>query len=233
MPFDKSKRLRVEELMDAPDVDPAKLASALTFIRWINRVLGYNKSVVNQVARVLGKNTSREMSILDVATGSGDLPADLLEFGKQHGLKLGLVGLDLHARTLQQAQEFLDKCRVQLVRADALALPFADQSFDVVTANLFLHHLSDEMAINTLREMARVSRRAVVVADLIRRRRAYAWITLLTLPCSTIVRHDARASVAHAFSVEEMKSLFERAGLDGADVQVTFGHRTISTWLRK
>ena len=51
----------------------------------------------------------------------------------------------------------------RLARADALALPYADASFDLVYGWEMLHHISDPGAV--VREMARVSRRYVLVVE--------------------------------------------------------------------
>src|SRR5207247_4008528 len=85
--------------------------------------------------------------------------------------------------------------RLQFVRANALHLPFADASFDYAHTAMFLHHLDDADAAAVLREMARVSRRGIIAADLLRNRRAYAWITPFTLMARPLVRHHARVTV--------------------------------------
>jgi ubiquinone/menaquinone biosynthesis C-methylase UbiE len=117
--------------------------------------------------------------------------------------------------------------RLQFVRADALHLPFADGAFDYATTAMFLHHLDDDAAVAVLREMDRVARRGVIVADLLRNRRAYAWITLFTLLSGPMVRHDARASVAQAFTREEALRLRDRARLHFAEYHRHFGHRWV------
>lgn len=114
---------------------------------------------------------------------------------------------------------------LQFVQADALHLPFADASFDYVLTAMFLHHLDDGAAAAVLREMGRVARRGVVAADLLRHRRAYAWITLLTLLSGPMVKHDARASVAQAFTKPEVLRLRDAAGLGFARYYRHFGHR--------
>ena len=90
MPFDPTRRNLVDELMDAPDVNPAELRRALAFIRRINTFLGYNSSVAR---RAIAATPSPTASVLDVATGSGDLLVSLAKRSPQ----LKLVGLDRHA----------------------------------------------------------------------------------------------------------------------------------------
>jgi hypothetical protein len=75
--------------------------------------------------------------------------------------------------------------------------------------------------------MGRVARRGVIAADLLRHRRAYAWITLFTLASNPMVRHDARVSVAQAFNRAEVLDLRDRAGLQFAQFYRHFGHRFV------
>jgi hypothetical protein len=148
--------------------------------------------------------------VLDVCCGSADF-----DDGSP-----GYVGLDFHEGTLGIAREW--RPTATLVRGDALTLPFADGSFDVSVCQMALHHFSTGQAMRILGEMERVSRRGWVAADLLRRRRASAWIRLFPLAAGPMVKHDARLSVRQAWSVDEASDLAEHFG---AAFKVTFGHR--------
>lgn len=222
--------MRVPERMDADDVDPRELARALGFIRRINRWLGYNRVVCRAIADVIASlSASRRLSVLDVAAGSGDLFVELAAHVRR---PLTLIALDRHRATIDEGIRQASEAGVRFVAGDALALPFADASVDVVVSTMFLHHLSDEQAIAAVREMRRVAREAVVIADLIRDARAFRWISLFTTFSSPMIRHDARASVAHAFTLGEMRRLVTDAGLADAQVTRTFAHRSLVAWQR-
>ncbi len=77
-----------------------------------------------------------------------------------------VVGLDLNRASLAQASS----PRQFKVCGNALALPFADQSFDGVVCFGLLHHLDDHQAKTALAEMQRVARAAapVLVFDAVR-----------------------------------------------------------------
>ena len=197
--------------MDAPDVDPAALRRSLAFIRRINALLRYNAATVAAVRDLLPAGGS----VLDVACGSADLHDDLPG-------SLKYVGLDFHAATLAVAAEPRAKRAPPLVRGDALSLPLADKSIDVAVCQMALHHFDTKQATAILREMDRVSRVGWVAADLLRRRRAAAWIRLFTLFASPMVKHDARVSVRQAWSPAEARALGEPFG---ARYRSAFGHR--------
>jgi ubiquinone/menaquinone biosynthesis C-methylase UbiE len=111
------------------------------------------------------------------------------------------------------------------VRASALSAPFASRSFDYAITSMFLHHLDDDDAVRVLREMNRVARRGLIASDLLRHRRAYAWISLFTLTAGPMVRHDARVSVAQSFEKDEVLRLRERADIGFTQFHQHFGHR--------
>ena len=229
MSWPRDRRLMRPERMDDPAADAAELRHSLAFIRRVNTLLGYNRSTVRHLARFSRTwEGDRPVTVLDVATGSGDLPRVIARWARRRGFDVRVVGVDLHETTLREASALTPPWQyphVRFLRADALRLPFADGSFDYATTGHFLHHLGDDDAVAAVREMARVARRGLVVADGLRHRRAYAWITLFTLLSGPMVRHDARASVAQAFTKAEVLRLRERAGIGFARYHRHFGHR--------
>ncbi|MFW5748637.1 MAG: class I SAM-dependent methyltransferase [Chloroflexota bacterium] len=97
----------------------------------------------------------RAPMVLDVATGTGRLPDAVLN----HTLFQGrVIGVDASRRMLVKAAAKLaaDGDRVTLVWADALDLPFLDESFDVVTCLEALEFMPDQM--RALDELLRVLR---------------------------------------------------------------------------
>ena len=96
------------------------------------------------------------MSAVDVGCGPGALTAVLVE-------RLGAA----HVRAADPSAPFVEACRarlpgVEIVVADAAALPFADGSADATLAQLVVNFLPDAEA--GVRAMARVTRPGGVVA---------------------------------------------------------------------
>jgi ubiquinone/menaquinone biosynthesis C-methylase UbiE len=94
---------------------------------------------------------------LDVACGTG--------FLTRH-LRGEVVGLDQSASMLEVASAQVP--HAEFVQGDALALPFADGSFDRVFASYFYCHLEDEDRRRFLREVRRVARELVLVGTVLR-----------------------------------------------------------------
>jgi demethylmenaquinone methyltransferase / 2-methoxy-6-polyprenyl-1,4-benzoquinol methylase len=85
---------------------------------------------------------------LDVATGTGDLAVALRETGAE------VVGCDFSEEMLERARRKEPSVRFEW--ADALALPYEDDSFDAATVGFGARNFSD--LSRGLREMARVVR---------------------------------------------------------------------------
>lgn len=101
-------------------------------------------------------------TLLDVGFGPGTITADLAEIVAPGQL----VGVERAETALAAAQQVVDERRlgnVELRVADAYALPFADDSFDVVHCHQVLQHVADPAAV--LREMARVAKRVVAARE--------------------------------------------------------------------
>jgi hypothetical protein len=226
--FSLCRRVRRAEFMDQPQADPRELLRSLRFIRRVNRFLGYNRVLLRHLERFShGWKRGEPIEILDLATGSADVPRAILRWGRRNGWDLRIVAIDFHPFTARLAAAESAGPHLRIIQADALDPPFAEGSFDYVLASLFLHHLSEDEAVRLLRAMDRLSRRGMIVADLLRHRRAYVWISLLTLLSNRMVRHDARASVAHAFTRDEALRLRDDAGLSYLRYYRHFGHRFV------
>jgi ubiquinone/menaquinone biosynthesis C-methylase UbiE len=222
------RRQRENEWMDEPGVDPDLLARSLGYIRAVNRWFGYTRATLSHFERfAAGWERGKIVRVLDVATGSGDVPAALIGWGRRRGFDVRVLGVDLHEKTIREAAGQVRDNRVAFARGDALRLPFADGAFDYAMCSMFLHHLDDEVVVRVLREMNRVSRGGLVAADLIRDRRALMWIRLFSLTANPIVRHDAAVSVRQAFRRDEIVDLARRAGLDYVRYFTHFAYRFV------
>ena len=226
---DLTHRRREAEWMDAPGVDRALLDDSLRYIRRVNALLRYTRATMSHLERFSRRwRLGERIDILDVATGSADVPLAIVNWARPRGFDVRVVGLDLHETTCDLARAATrHEPAIEIVRGDALDPPFEPRSFDYALCSMFLHHLSDDDAVRALAAMGQVARRGVIAADILRHRRAYAWITLFTLASNPMVRHDARVSVAQAFNRVEVLELRDRAGLRFAQFHRHFGHRFV------
>jgi SAM-dependent methyltransferase len=224
------RRDRVPELMDWPGLDPAEHRTALAALARINRLSLSAEALWPPIAR-LARTAGRPLRVLDIATGSGDVPVRLWAKARRAGLAVEFAGCDVSPTAVAEAARHADSA-VRLFTHDAIRDPLPD-GFDVVTCSLFLHHLSDDDAVTALRRMKGAGR-LVLVNDLARSRFNYlaVWLACHLTTRSRVVRFDGPASVRSAFTPAEALALAGRAGLTGARVSRRFPCRFLLSWSR-
>ena len=207
-------------MLDEAGLPTEEVERSLADIRWINRFWGGHR-----VARsaVLGAIVSagRPQTLLDLGSGSTDVPTDLARRAARRGVRLEVFSLDVQVAHLATARGIYGKNAPALVAGDAKRTPFPDASFDWVISAQFFHHFSPEENVGILREMARLARRGLFVLDL--RRHAVARLAVIGLGPflfrSGITRVDARMSVEQAYTPAEVGEIARRAGLSGIAVR--------------
>ncbi len=111
-----------------------------------------NRAAIRQYRVVVSRHVHSATRVLDVGTGTGRSVVLLHEeAGPRH-----VIGIDYSAGMLAKAREKFAHSQVALVQADALHLPFPDNSFDVVTSMWVLETLPHPLA--ALHEFLRVVR---------------------------------------------------------------------------
>ncbi len=166
--------------------------------------------------------------LLDVGTGLGDSPARARRLANREGIHLTTLGLE---RTTAVAAAARPRAELACV-GDGLALPFADRSIDVVTCSQVLHHFADPEASVLLRELHRVARRLVIIADLRRSWLAAAgiWGASYALRFHPVSRHDGVLSVLRGYRLPELARLVRGAVGVTPLVRDHRGFRVTASW---
>ncbi len=158
--------------MDDPAADAEQLRRSLGFLRRINTLFGYTRGTLRHLQRFSRRwRPGETIRILDIGTGSADIPRAILRWATESGFDVRVVGIDLHQGTAKNAAESGEDRRLQILRADALHLPFGDGAFDYAICSLFLHHLDTHDVATVLAGMGRVAERGIIACDLLRNRR--------------------------------------------------------------
>lgn len=205
------KRVATAELLDSDAGTATEIADALLDLRGFNHRFGGVSATQEMIKKVARRTARNQLSLLEVAAGSGYVARTVREQVQGHGIQLNVTLLD-------RAKSHLGNGTASLV-ADALALPFPDSSFDLVSCNLFVHHLSPAGCNAFFGEALRVCRTAVLVNDLVR---DFIHLSLVYAASpffrSRITRHDAPASVRQAYTEAEMRSMLGAAGASQVEI---------------
>ena len=215
------------EILDDPDVDPELVTRSLADVARANYVFGGLSSAIDEL-KVALRDAPREATLLDVGTGLGDIPCRAREVARENGIQLTTVGLDaaLELAQANRASLTLSVC------GDALRLPFADHSVDIVMCSQVLHHFPGADALKLLREMNRVARVRVIVSDIRRSWFAAAglWLASFPLRFHAVSRHDGVVSVMRGFTPDELVDTVLKAVERRPVVHRRWGFRVTTSW---
>lgn len=167
-PYDdrREKGEQVEEMFDsiAPAYDFMNTAMTFGLHRWWrDKALTGALKMLERTRRGISSGMGRGLSVLDVATGTGDVAFRL------HSLlpEARITGIDLSGGMLDVARRKLGampadaRGLISFEKADCLELPFADGEFDLVTVAYGVRNF--ENLQRGLQEMRRVMRKGGVL----------------------------------------------------------------------
>jgi ubiquinone/menaquinone biosynthesis C-methylase UbiE len=210
------------ELLDGAIPDQAELALNFRDIRRVNHLLGGTSAVLRHLPSIVASlPDDQPVSILDLATGSADIPVAIARWATRHDRAVEIVASDSSEEILALAREYsAGYPEIELARYDARHVPLPDASFDIVLCSLALHHFAPDDATLVLREMHRLARTALILNDLARSRIGFAaaWVAARLTTRNRLTRNDAPLSVRRAYTPAELESMLRRAGIDSAVV---------------
>jgi SAM-dependent methyltransferase len=146
-----AERSNEAELMDGADYTDAELIENLADLRRVNRYLGGGRALTRHLFPMIEALGRRRVSLLDVGSGSGDIPARIVSWARGRGIEVECVALDMNEIVAIEARRRTASYpEIEVVRADAMKLPFEDGSFDFALASMFLHHFESPQAFGTI-----------------------------------------------------------------------------------
>ncbi len=229
-------RVERDELLDGIDLDGVELAANLRDIRRVNRLAGGTQATMRALPSMAERvPADRPLVVLDLATGSGDIPAAVLRWAERTGREVEMIASDLSPAILAEARDHLAAWPgVSFATYDARAVPLPDRSVDIVLCALALHHFTPDEAVAVPREMARLARTGFVLNDITRSRPGHlaAWVSSHLATRNRLTLNDMPLSVLRAYTPAELRGLLDAAGIAGATVRRHWLFRMTAVWHR-
>lgn len=214
------KRVVTPELLDSDAATPAEVQQTLADLRRINRWFGGISTTRRMLEKVVARGIFQghsELTLLDVGAGSGDVSLTAARQIRPPA--------QIRVTLMDRMQAHLPRNGTGTVAGDALALPFLDNSFDLVTCSLLIHHLEREQIVQFVNQALRVTRVAVLLNDL-RRESLHLALMYAGYPIfSRLTLHDGIASVRRAYTPQELKSILRNTDAAGVDMENSYLYR--------
>jgi SAM-dependent methyltransferase len=225
------KRSTEKEMMDLPGNPKELLVEDLRNLRGINRYLGGYRGIMKVLKGMVRKDGMSRFSLLDVGTGSGDIPRVIVRWARNQGVAARVVALEPEPVTAEEAaHQTRHWPEITVIRGDGMAPPFQAASFDFVLSSQMLHHFSEEKIIVLLKAWSGLARKAIFVSDLVRDPLAYYGIRLIThlFTRNQMTRFDGPLSVRRALTLNEWRALFREAAVGPFQIVPIFPYRLMT-----
>ncbi|MEM5565732.1 methyltransferase domain-containing protein [Psychroserpens sp. AS72] len=202
-----------QEIMDDLDYNGPILHDALDKLAKINQWLGGNAVTINGLKRALNNlDKSKQITIIDLGCGGGDILREVSRFGVQNGYQFKLIGIDANQHTVNYAESLsIDYDNLEFKAIDIFSSEFEQLEYDLVLTTLFLHHFKEDELVTFLKPVLEKAKLGIVVNDLHRHKLAYYLFKLLctTIKNKTIVE-DGLTSVLRGFKRNELVDISQQ-----------------------
>ena len=224
-------RSTAREFLDRADCDLALAAASYRFMELVNRYFGGIRTVRRFLATAVARQTDRPLRVLDIGSGSCDIPLAVSRWARARGLQLEFTCLEPadHAATIARANlAQAGDPAVRLVQDDVF-LHQPTEPYDCAVASMCFHHFNDAQILALLERLRGFVQYRVLINDLRRSRLASLAARLLLVGSPAGVRHDALLSIRRGFRVNELNALLTQLDQVAVSVQPVRWFRVAAT----
>jgi 2-polyprenyl-3-methyl-5-hydroxy-6-metoxy-1,4-benzoquinol methylase len=227
MAINTKYRTTEEEIMDDFSLEGEELRVALDKLANINQFLGGNQLTLHGVKQLI-HSKDREITIVDVGCGNGDMLRALAHFGSKNNLKFNLIGIDANAFTVDYAFHLSKEYpNISYQCIDIFDNKFATLKYDLVLCTLTLHHFKTEQINYLIQLFSKKATIGIVINDLDRSTIAYRLFQLLCFAfrLNRMSKEDGLISILRGFKKEELIAFSKMNNLRNYTIQWKWAFR--------
>ena len=225
----KQRLSGVEEKIDDFNLKGAELIKNLEEIEGYNKMLGGHDALLEALNKTIFTfSKEKEYTLLDTGCGGGDTMIKVAEVATKKGYTIKIKGFDANPFIVDYAQNRTkENGNIKIEVGDVFDNNFFSESYDFVSANIFLHHFSEEEIIRFIQQALSKTNQAIIICDLHRNPIAYyAFIAITILfGANHITRNDGKISILKGFRKIEWKAILEKAGVKNYEIKWKWAFR--------
>ena len=218
-----------EEIMDDFSMEGEILREALDKIAKINQLLGGNKLTLLGVKELVSTvENNKEITIVDVGCGNGDMLRTLARYGKLNNYKFRLIGVDANRFTINHAINLsVDFPNISFLCVDVFEKEFNDLKYDIVLCTLTLHHFKDNEIEQIMNVFYSNAKTGIVINDLHRSSIAYRLFQLLCVAfqLNKMSKEDGLISILRGFKKADLVAFSKKLNFNNYTIQWKWAFR--------
>jgi hypothetical protein len=199
---------RGNEILDIYDLSPAELKKVYNFIERVNRFYGGRRVIRKFLEHEVSNNrVADNICILDLASGSCDIPIYISEWAMTKGIRMEYTCLEKNKCIVKETNDKINTDKIKVLENDVFFYK-PEKMYDYVTVSMFMHHLNIREIIEVINKYREITKIAFVINDLLRSPVFYLMAWFRTIFSSAVVKNDARLSIKNGFTIKEIKCIF-------------------------
>lgn len=217
------------EIMDDFAMEGEILRDALDKIAKINQLLGGNQLTLQGVKELIhSKPTQKEILIVDLGCGNGDMLRTLEKYGRENNLNFRLIGIDANNFTINHARKLSKNySNISFRCEDIFDQSFHELKYDISLCTLTLHHFKNDEIEKLLTVLYKNSNLGIVINDLQRSALAYRLFQGLcfVFRLNAMSREDGLVSIMRGFKKEELENFSKKLKFTNYKIQWKWAFR--------
>lgn len=225
-----NKRSKKQEALDNLNLSGKKLEQTLRQLAFINKSLGNTSSLIAEVLKVAEEHQLKEIKVIDLGCGGGDVLTVLAKKLKRKGITYSLVGVDGNMHALEHAKKASQHISsLNFKQADILAKDFELDACDILISSHFMYHFEEEALIQFLRKHKTSVKYSILISELERSKWSFLLFRMFSplFGFNQMVKADGLTAIQRAYKRSEIKQLLSIFGQGSVQIIPKFFFRMI------
>lgn len=208
MDFSIRKPHEFEEVDDFNFKGP-KFKRFLRDLKFINTYLGSNPAIVSTIIKTIKSNNYKEVTIVDIGSGGGDLLMTLAKAFRKKKIKAKLIGVDINDNCIEYAKEKSKEfSEISYLKGNILSSNFIVPLCDILVSSHFVDHLEDKEIIAFIEKAKHSVKHKILITEAERIRFVYYLFKYSGfILFSKITIRDCLNAIRRAFKKKELNTL--------------------------
>ncbi|WP_146597697.1 methyltransferase domain-containing protein [Novipirellula aureliae] len=207
-------RIKEAPWLDDPSLGEHERMQAIAGMARFNRLSGIGDVLFHRLERFASNVPGRPLKVLDLESGSADLPIHWAVKAKRRSVDLQITASDHREAVLEQHRQAIIEHDVDVhsAKIDCLNHPLPS-GFDVIVCSDLMHQLEEPQVFRLLQSMQQSAGLAMVVCDFERTRWNFtvAKTASRLLTRSRVLQHDTPLRIRAAYTREEFSKIANAA----------------------
>ncbi|MDH7445287.1 methyltransferase domain-containing protein [Aquimarina sp. 2201CG14-23] len=224
-------RIHTPEQLDNLSLSGNELQKTLLSLKLINFLFGNHRQLTKSVLEFCSTHPTKEtFHIVDLGCGGGDSIHQISKKLQQKNIRASFTGIDGNPESIAYAKSQYSKENIiKFEVKDIMDINFEIPDCDLIISSHFIYHFEDKALIQFINNIKSKKTKHIIFSELYRSKIAYVLFKFSSfiLPISAIAKKDGLLAIKRAFTIRELRSIFNNSDVKNFRIYKKIWFRTI------